>query len=214
MHRIAVVAVLAVVGAFTRPLAATEPRLSAVSVVQSWRDEGTPNGQCGGKKGEFATPFGSYSEAIKFDTDDREGGCIYRVAIVDPDGALAARHWHLSIVFTPQGHVGQCKYPGSRAVPVVAAMADVAAVWEQVPWRDPIIIDTDDRVGGCVMEFQITAPEAARAPVLDIRFLPDGDPAQCPQSGDKVASPGHPAALIINTDSRPGGCLFQMRLRE
>ena len=164
--------------------------------------------------GEFETPFGQHSDAIKFDTDNREGGCQYRVAIIDPDGALAARHWQLTVVFTPQGHIGQCKYPGSRVVPIVAAISDVAAAWAAPDWADPIVIDTDDRVGGCVLEFQITGPDTARSPVLDIRDVPDGDPAQCPRAGDKVASLSHPAAVIIDTDNRPGGCFFQMRLRE
>ena len=196
------------------PSVAADQGLAAISLYQSWHDEGTPNGQCGGRMGEFATPFGSHSEAIKFDTDNREGGCVYRLAIVDPDGALAALGWQLHVVFTPQGHIGQCKYPGSRAVPVVRAVGDVAGAWTDADWVHPIIVDTDDRIGGCVMEFQITGPETARSPVLDIRYLPDGDPGQCPQSGDKTASLGHPAAMIIDTDNRPGGCFFQMRLRE
>ncbi len=194
--------------------AASGEGLTAVSLVQSWRDEGTPDGQCGSKTGEFETAFGVRSEAIKFDTDNREGGCRYRLAIVDPDGVLAARGWQLKIVFTPQGDIGQCKYPGPRDVPVVRTAAEVAQVWQQGPWANPIIVDTDDRVGGCVMEFQITGPQTARSPVLDIRYLPDGDPGQCPQSGDKVARLGHPAAMIIDTDNRPGGCFFQLRLRE
>ena len=214
MYRLFFIAAVAIAGLPARPSGAADPSLAGLSIYQSWRDEGVPNGQCGAKTGEFATPFGSRSEAIKFDTDNREGGCMYRLAIVDPDGALAARQWQLSIVFTPQGHIGQCKYPGARVVPVVRALADVAGVWAKAPWADPIVIDTDDRVGGCVMEFQITGPETARSPVLDIRYAADGDPGQCPQAGDKVASLGHPAAMIIDTDSRPGGCFFQMRLRE
>ena len=214
MCRLFVFAVVACCGLPLTPAVAADPQLAAISIHQSWRDEGAPNGQCGGKMGEFETPFGQRSEVIKFDTDNREGGCMYRIAIVDPDGALAARQWQLSIVFTPQGHIGQCKYPGRRVVPIVRKADDVADAWAAPPWLDPIIIDTDDRVGGCVMEFQITGLEAARSPVLDIRYAADGDPAQCPQAGDKVVSLGHPAAMIIDTDNRPGGCLFQMRLRE
>ena len=214
MYRMILVACIVFCGFFSRASAATDDGLGTITLYQSWRDEGEANGQCGGRIGEFETAFGQRSDAIKFDTDNREGGCVYRVAIVDPHGALAARQWQLNIVFTPQGHIGQCKYPGSRIVPIVRSVGDVAAAWAAPEWLNPIIVDTDDRVGGCVIEFQITGPQTARSPVLDIRYTPDGDPGQCPQAGDKVATLGHPAAIIIDTDNRPGGCFFQMRLRE
>lgn len=197
-----------------RPSAAQDANWETLQIYQSWRDEGVPNGQCAGRMGEFTTPFGALSDAIKFDTDNREGGCEYRLAIIDPDAILAARQWQLSVIFTPQGHIGQCKYPGTRAVPIVGSIQEAIDAWTRPPWREPILIDTDDRVGGCVLEFQISGPDSARSPVLDITYVSDGGPEQCPQAGEKFAALGHPAAMIIDTDGRPGGCLMQLRLRK
>lgn len=206
--------ICAILALLATPGVAAPVNWAPVQIYLSWRDEGTPNGQCGGQMGEFATAFGAFSEAIKFDTDNREGGCQLRLAIIDPDGILGERRWQLSIVFTPQGHIGQCKYPGSRVVPIVPSVEAAIASWTLPPWRDPIVIDTDDRVGGCVLEFQVNGPDTAHAPVLDVAYEADGDPRQCPQAGVKVATLGHPAAVIIDTDSRPGGCLLRLRLRE
>jgi hypothetical protein len=193
---------------------ADPPSMSSVALYQSWTDEQTADGQCEGRKGEFATAFGEFSEAIKFNTDSRPGGCAYRLALIDPDGALAARGWSLTVTFSPQGDAGQCKYPGRREVPIVPSIEGAATAWSSAGWADAIVIDTDYRVGGCILEFQVNAPKGIDSPKLDVSYEADGDAGQCPRAGMRTATADRPAAMIIDTDDRPGGCKFRMRLRD
>ncbi len=158
-------------------------------------------GQCGYEKGDIRASFGKWSRAIYVNTDNRRGGCEYSLALLDPSGAVAGLR--LTITLSKVGPQPQCDHTGEHVVPISRDAASLV-------WSPKFRIDTDDREGGCQLAFAISGRHDI---VLDVEFISDGDPSQCRGAGRHVVAPIKPAAIEIDTDSRPGGCFLRLRLR-
>ncbi|MFD8757262.1 hypothetical protein ACFV0O_40760 [Kitasatospora sp. NPDC059577] len=105
------------------------------------------------------------------------------------------------IRFEPDGDPGQCG--GHRG-----------EQWNLTgDWSDEIVLDTDDRPGGCLLAFGIFDPQNDLADA-SVRYAfqstPGTAPGQCGNQGDYriPATPNFTfgPAIRIDTDSRPGGC--------
>jgi hypothetical protein len=78
------------------------PRSEAVSL-----DGVVFQGQCNGRAhGAILSQAASWSPPIFIDTDSRLGGCLFRIGIVDPSGALRAAGFGLTMIFTADGDPG------------------------------------------------------------------------------------------------------------
>jgi hypothetical protein len=159
------------------------------------------NGQCGFGQSLFKTPFGLWSAPIYINTDGRPGGCLQSFAIVDPDDELAG--WSLKIDFDFYGTERQCDITGYREVPRSQSA-------EEAVWTKPYRIDTDEREGGCSLEFSI---QGRLEVVLDLEVRADGITDQCPDRGRFTASVSQSVKIRIKTDGRAGGCYLRFRLR-
>jgi hypothetical protein len=102
--------------------------------------------------------------------------------------------------FLADGDAGQCGGQGLHQVPINAS-------FNNLQMTTPIRMDMDDRSGGCVQTWSVAGSKVA----LDIGFFGDGDVGQCGNTGNLSAPPD--VTLRLDTDSRPGGCLQNMRLR-
>jgi hypothetical protein len=160
-------------------------------------------GQCGTTGQQWASS--AWTNPIRFDTDNRSGGCQLAFGISDPTlefaGLVLSYRWQV----TPGGDTRQCGSQGEYQVPVTSFRV----------FGPSIGIDTDDKSGGCNLTFTMSG----RGDVaLDIQFWPDGDAAQClnylPQGQFRTVRTGTPVTIGINTDGRSGGCQFSLRLRR
>lgn len=143
-----------------------------------------------------------YSPPIRIDTDGRKGGCLYRIGILDTAGSLAQTDFKLNLSFYADGDAGQCGNQGTFDVPVSTSNA-------QISLTHAIVMDMDNRPGGCQMIWTVEG----RSAVLDVKFIPDGDPGQCGNPGIHTASDGNPVRIRLDTDDRLGGCRLSLRLR-
>jgi hypothetical protein len=103
--------------------------------------------------------------------------------------------------FFADGDPGQCK--GTVGVQS-AAMGT---------WTSNVLIDSDDRPGGCRQQFGVTDPEGLVSGLaLAVNFFGDGDAQQCGDSGlhpipvTGFTFPSFSSSYRIDTDDRSGGC--------
>ncbi|MEI5527882.1 hypothetical protein WB401_43725 [Streptomyces brasiliscabiei] len=161
-------------------------------------------GQCGGRTGEQWTASPDWTQAIRFDTDNRGGGCQLAFGVHDPDGALAGSSISYSLRPSAGGDAGQCgSNQGTYAVPILPIPV----------FGQAVRVDTDSRPGWCNLTFTVTGNI-----VLDVQFYPDGDAGQCPDASPagqyRSAFVGTPVTVKIDADGRSGGCQFLLRLRH
>jgi hypothetical protein len=102
--------------------------------------------------------------------------------------------------FFADGDPGQCGGTGMQS----AAMGN---------WTSNVLIDTDNRSGGCQQQFGVTDPEGLLPGLsLAVNFFGDGDAGQCGNSGlhpipiTNITTPSLSTPYGIDTDGRSGGC--------
>ncbi|MFF3847817.1 hypothetical protein [Streptomyces sp. NPDC002328] len=161
-------------------------------------------GQCGGRTGEQWAASPDWTQAIRFDTDGRSGGCQLAFGVYDPDRALAGASVSYSLRPSAGGDAGQCgNYQSTYSMPILPIQV----------FGQAVRVDTDGRPGWCDLTFSVTGNV-----VLDVQFYPDGDAGQCPDAlpaGQyRSAFVGTPVTVKIDADGRSGGCQFLLRLRH
>lgn len=162
-------------------------------------------GQCGGTTGEQWTASPNWTQAIRFDTDNRPGGCQLAFGVYDPDGTLAGGSISYSLQPSPGGDSGgQCgNYQGTYQMPMLPIPV----------FGQAVRVDTDGRPGWCNLTFGVTGRI-----VLEVQFYPDGEPGQCPDAlpagQPRYAYAGNPVTVKIDADGRAGGCQLLLRLRH
>lgn len=161
-------------------------------------------GQCnGGALGErILSAASEWSPAIRVDTDNRSGGCLHSIGIVDPGNELEGLE--ITVNFFADGEAGQCGNPGLKVIPRSRKLARAAV-------SDPMRYDMDDRSGGCQQVYSLRGRNDV---ALQIEFLADGDAGQCGNAGVHTVFPNHPAQIRLDTDNRSGGCRLRYRLVE
>ncbi|MER7766897.1 hypothetical protein [Kitasatospora sp. NPDC096140] len=186
------------------PTAHAVPRQpGAVAFGIRFDPDGDP-AQCGGRQGDQWHVSGEWSDEIRLDTDDRPGGCRLAFGMFDPQNVLGSVSVRYAWQSAPGTGPGQCGNQGDYRIPTSTT---------DRTFGPAIRIDTDSRPGGCTLTFLVSNTE--HAVTLDIRYAGDGDVTQCGGSlpnDQYTASPGHPVALAVDTDNRPGGCRLQLRL--
>ncbi|WP_369148217.1 hypothetical protein [Streptomyces sp. R44] len=201
----AAAATVAAASVVPAPLAqARAERLVAAQIGVQFNPDGNP-GQCGGRTGEQWVFDGQVTEAIRFDTDSRPGGCRLAFGLYDPQDELRGVAATYTFRATPGGDPAQCGNQGTHQLPITKTSRT---------FGDVVRIDTDNRPGGCVLTFALTAPGTT---TLYINYTSDGDRAQC---GNALPLPGvfSPAGnnrevpIRIDTDDRSGGCQLRLRL--
>lgn len=100
--------------------------------------------------------------------------------------------------FLADGDAGQCGGTGFQAV-------------SMENWTNAIVIDTDNRSGGCTQQFGVFDPNGIVSGLtLNVNFFADGDAGQCGTPGNHPIPVGPSLSLSstyrIDTDDRPGGC--------
>ncbi|WP_413104798.1 hypothetical protein [Streptomyces sp. Inha503] len=172
----------------------TEPQIGI-----QFNPDGT--GQCEGRTGEQWATSPNWTEAIRLDTDNRPGGCRLAFGVTDPDGTLAGSSIKYQLTRSTNG-VGQC---GDNLSPNEVPILPIPAFGKQVR------VDTDNQPGWCNLTFTVTGRI-----VLDVQLYADGEPGQCEDASPVThsASAGSPVTVKIDTDGRPGGCQFLLRLRH
>lgn len=165
--------------------------------------DGDP-GQCGGKTGDQWFTERNWTEAIRFDTDGRRGGCQLAFGIYDPDNDLQGVSLTYGFQATPGGDPAQCGNQGTHQMPIRS---------DARTFGPTIRIDTDNRPGGC--NLTLAVPTIDRTYVkLDIQYDPDGDAGQCGNTGYHWAETDRgPVTIGVDTDNRVGGCRLQLRLQ-
>ncbi|MCG6499776.1 hypothetical protein [Kitasatospora sp. A2-31] len=165
--------------------------------------DGDP-GQCGGRTGDQWIAEGTWTDVIRFDTDGRPGGCGLAFGVHDPDRALDGVSLTYALQATGGGDPAQCGNQGTYGVPI---RRDTRA------FGPTVRIDTDNRPGGC--DLTLAVPSIGQTYVaLDVQYDPDGDRAQCRNTGYHWAETDRgPVTVGIDTDDRPGGCRLRLRLR-
>ncbi|MEU9073808.1 hypothetical protein [Kitasatospora sp. NPDC048538] len=123
---------------------------------------------------------------------------VARAALAPAEFGPAA----FGIRFEPDGDPGQCS--GRRG-----------EQWHvNGEWSDEILLDTDDRPGGCLLSFGLFDPQnqlGSTSVRYAFQSAPGTAPGQCANQGD-YRMPASPTArtfgpaIRIDTDSRPGGC--------
>ncbi|MEE1762186.1 hypothetical protein [Streptomyces sp. SP18BB07] len=179
------------------------PRAAAPQLGIQFNADGDA-GQCGGRTGEQWTASPDWTQAIRFDTDSRAGGCQLAFGVYDPDRTLAGASVSYSLRPSSGGDAGQCgNYQGTYAMPILPIQV----------FGQAVRLDTDGRPGWCDLTFTVTGNI-----VLDVQFYPDGDAGQCPDAlpaGQyRSGFVGTPVTVKIDADGRAGGCQFQLRLRH
>jgi hypothetical protein len=167
------------------------------------------NGQCVGPFEQWAD-LGTWTQAVRIDTDNRPGGCQVRFGVNDPFGDLAGLRLAYKWEVSAGGDGGQCvSQSGSSYVNIPVVPFDVF-------FARTFRMDTDSRSGWCNLTFRIIG----RADVaLDILFEYDGEHAQCVGSTDpglnqfRTVDSTHEQTIGIDTDGRAGGCQLSFRLR-
>jgi hypothetical protein len=170
---------------------------------------GNNGGQCGSPAFQVQTvPANNWSTPLRVDTDGRSGGCEAGWAINDPSNLLAGLSINGTWTVSPGGNAGQCGSVNSFPVTInnTGGPTNITGIFD----------DTDDRAGYCNLAFSV----AGRSNVaLDVQYYadPSGSAGQCvnalPQGSFYTASVNHPISMGLDTDSRPGGCWLQFRLR-
>lgn len=161
-------------------------------------------GQCGGRTGEQWAASPDWTQAIRFDTDGRSGGCQLAFGVYDPDSTLAGASISYSLRPSTGGDAGQCgNYQSTYSTPILPIPV----------FGQAVRVDTDGRPGWCNLTFTVTGNI-----VLDVQFYPDGDAGQCPDAPPpgqyRSAFVGTPVTVKIDADGRSGGCQFLLRLRH
>ncbi|WP_329347417.1 hypothetical protein OG226_01400 [Streptomyces sp. NBC_01261] len=203
--RVIVAAAIMVAGLSSTAAYATEaaPLSAAPQLGIQFNADGDP-GQCGGQTGEQWAPSPDWTQAIRFDTDDRGGGCQLAFGVYDPDSTLTGSTVSYSLQPSAGGDAGQCgSYQDTYAAPILPIPV----------FGQSVRLDTDGRPGWCNLTFSVTGRI-----VLDVQFYPDGDAGQCPDAlpaGQyRSAFVGTPVTVKIDADGRAGGCQFLLRLRH
>jgi hypothetical protein len=177
------------------------PNLNSVSLYEKFVGDADIS-QCNGRAyGKIVTAYDHWSSPIRIDTDNRSGGCLFKLAVIDPHDLL--RGWGISLFFEPTGDPGQCGGIGAHDVQKVRFEGQITS-------SDTLRFDTDDRPGGCRLRFRVSG----RGPALAIYFVADDTGSgQCGNPGVQVVQPGEEKSILIDTDQRYGGCVLQFRLR-
>lgn len=160
--------------------------------------------QCGGPTQQWVTSPG-WTTPIRFNTDNRTGGCQLAFGIRDTAlevaGLTLTYRWQVS----PGGDAGQCGNQGVFQVPITSFQV----------FGPMIRLDSDDRSGWCNLTFTISGRNDVE---LDIQLWPDGNAGRCvnylPQGQYRTVRSGVPVTIGINADGRTGGCQFSLRLRK
>lgn len=160
--------------------------------------------QCIGPMQQRAA-LGFWTVPIRFDTDGRRGGCALSFGIEDAGNSFPGMSFTYRWEPTPGGDAAQCGNSlGTFPIPISTLLR----------FGPNVEVDTDDRRGGCNLTFTMAGRNDI---VLDVQFSASGDPNQCinqvQQDQFRTVSPGIPVTVGIDTDSRPGGCDFALRLR-
>jgi hypothetical protein len=160
-------------------------------------------GQCGNWGQQWAAS--GWTIPIRFDTDNRSGGCQLAFGISDPQLSLGGLTLTYQWQVIPGSDSRQCGNQGTFQMPMTSYRV----------FGTPIVVDTDDKSGGCNLTFTMSGRNDV---ALDIQFWPDGDAGQClnylPQGQYRTVRAGTPVTIGINTDGRSGGCQFSLRLRR
>ena len=157
--------------------------------------------QCG-KLGKFKAAFGEWTSPILLDTDGRPGGCKVRFAMLDESKLLDDLSIEAALYADDVGG-DQCSGGGPHQIPI----ADNASDIKWTPW---LVIDADERPGGCQFAFYL---DGRTDVVFDVNFYPEGNALQCGNPGRHTATPQHPVIIRVDTDDRRGGCKLAFRLR-
>ncbi|MFC9131350.1 hypothetical protein ACFT4A_31540 [Streptomyces sp. NPDC057099] len=175
------------------------PQSAEPQIGIQFHPDGT--GQCEGRTGEQWATSPNWTEAIRFDTDNRPGGCQLAFGVTDPDGTLAGSSISYQLTRSAGG-VGQC---GDNLGPNAVPMLPIPA------FGTPVRVDTDSQPGWCNLTFTVTGRI-----VLDVQLYADGEPGQCSDSSPvtRSAFANSPVTVKIDTDGRSGGCQFLLRLRH
>lgn len=208
----------AIVGALTvvsAPQAGAEP-VGPMATAQFgiWFDDHNDNGQCRVVDDDPAkerqwVPEGTWTTPIAIDTDSRPGGCDMKFGLNNVDGSLTGLS--LNYWFGPDG-TGQCEGTANGA-PVPFFPFPVSY---PVFAMDEIVINTDNRQGGCELNFVISGRDDI---ALDVKWEYNGDSGQCPGAQLQPATnptfrveAGQGLALFLDTDDRGGACFLSFRL--
>ncbi|MBW9336191.1 hypothetical protein FEE59_21985 [Herbaspirillum sp. RU 5E] len=164
--------------------------------------------QCRGANfGDIVAPMGQWTHPILIYTNNWNGGCIMRLAIIDPDGVM--KDWVMNWRF--EGPDDQCRNKmGDVRVPVVATIEEARNV-------NYVGIDTDNSAGGCTLTFEVKSPGPQFAIHME-KDLP-GDVACTPMGDRTLAQSVGPVAYFFDTDSNKSACkiwfnLFSPGLRK
>ncbi len=190
------------------PAAATDARYAHVRLYERWVptvEVGISPAQCnGGAHGEIVTDFGNWSNTIRMASNGAPGGCLMQFAVIDPDRSLGA--WQPIARFSPTGDPGQCGNAGIQRIPVVRTLEEARARGAA------IVVDTDNRPGGCELQFAVNEP----GPRIGVWFATEHSRGPwdngCQMTGEQVAAPGQPATIRVDTDDARSSCLFRIGL--
>ncbi|WP_055528957.1 hypothetical protein [Streptomyces graminilatus] len=162
-------------------------------------------GQCGGLAGQQWGVSPDFTRAIRFDTDNRPGGCQLSFGVFDPNNTLAGASISYSFRASAGGDAGQCGNPGTYQMPIQRFRT----------FGPQVRVDTDNRPGFCNLTFSVSGRSDV---ILEIRYFADGDGGQCvntlPSDQAHTAFAGSPVTIGIDADGRPGGCQMQLRLQK
>jgi hypothetical protein len=182
---------------------ATDARDQVHFLERFYGDE--DQGQCGysQESNSLDARYGRWTEAAYINTDNRPGGCFQSFAILDPLNALDGLQ--ITVELSSFAKVKQCDSPGPAVIP---RSQDT----KSLKWTPAYRIDTDDGETGCALSFSLQGRDDV---ALDVEFLPDGDPNQCPKNtGLHTVTSKAALEIRIKTDERPGGCYLRFRLRS
>lgn len=162
-------------------------------------------GQCGGLAGQQWGVDPDFTRAIRFDTDNRSGGCQLSFGIFDPDNTLRGASISYGFRASAGGDGGQCGNPGTHQMPIQRFRT----------FGPQVRVDTDGRPGGCTLTFTVSGRSDV---ILEVRYFADGDGSQCgntlPSDQNHTAFAGSPVTIGLDTDGRSGGCQMQLRLQK
>lgn len=146
--------------------------------------------------------LGEWTDKVKIDTDDRDGGCYQKFAIYDPDRELGSLL--IQVDFQSDG-IGQCDLAGKKNIPLNRD------IFRGMKWSNRYRIDTDERFGGCTQKFSMLGGSGY---ALDIDFSAEDDKTQCGNTGISTVTKNKSVTLRLDTDDRAGGCFQKFRLRK
>jgi hypothetical protein len=178
-----------------------------------WHKDQNNNGQCEFTEGDPDKPDswateGSWTTPLAVDTDSRPGGCELKFGLNNADGSLTGLN--LNYWFIP-GNTGQC---GGTANNKAIPHFPFPFQWF---FMDPIIVNSDNRVGGCELTLAISGRNDVE---IDVLWEYNGDGGQCPGADPRgsnqprriTSSQG--LSVFFETDDRSGACFISFRLRH